>query len=115
MILRKENDVMAVFLKKPMLKQRIITALWLLPLALLCILIPARGAYYPIWLSVQVLVLALFVWGGVEWTHLMRFNPLISRLFIVGLAAILSLLAVFFNKIPPLLVWTVALLWWSIA
>jgi phosphatidate cytidylyltransferase len=114
-ILRKENGVMAVFLKKPMLRQRIITVMWLLPLALLCILIPARGAYYPVWLSVQILVLALFVWGGVEWTHLMRFKPLISRLFIVGLAAVLSLLAVFFNKIPPMLVWTVALLWWSIA
>jgi len=114
-ILRKESGVMAVCLKRPMLRQRIITALWLLPLALLCILVPARGAYYPIWLGVQALVLALFVWGGVEWTHLMRFKPLTSRLFVVGLGMTLSLLAVFFNKIPPLLVWAVALLWWSIA
>lgn len=96
-----------------MLKQRIITALWLLPLALLCILIPSRGAYYPIWLGVQALVLALFVWGGVEWAQLMRFNALTSRLFVGGLALALALLAIFFYKIPTGPVWAVAILWWA--
>jgi phosphatidate cytidylyltransferase len=97
-----------------MLKQRIITAMWLLPLALLCIFIPVRGAYYPIWLGVQGLVLALFVWGGVEWAHLMRFKSLISRFFIAGLTIVLGASAVFFDKIPAIFVWTAAFLWWAI-
>lgn len=98
-----------------MLKERVITALWLLPLALLCILIPSRGDYYPIWLGAQALVLFMFTWGGVEWARLMRFKPTVSRLFVAGLAISLGLFAVFFKQISPAFVWTAALLWWSIA
>ena len=97
-----------------MLKQRIITAAWLLPLAFLCLLSPTQAPYYPVWLGVQGLVLALFVWGGVEWTQLMRLKPLIARLFVGGLALILVACALLFTQMPLTLVWTVTLLWWGV-
>jgi phosphatidate cytidylyltransferase len=75
--------------------------------------VPSRGAYYPVWLVVQVLVLLLFVWGGVEWARLMRFKPMVSRLFLCGLTTGLGLSALFFHKIPSIGVWTLALLWWA--
>jgi phosphatidate cytidylyltransferase len=96
----------------PQLKQRIITASWCLPLALACILVPTEGTYRPLWLGAQVVLMALFIGAGIEWTRMMRFKPWIARFFCIGLTAALLGDMLFFKQIPITAVWGIVLLWW---
>ncbi len=93
-----------------MLKQRIITAVILLPFVIAAILLLRNG--YFILLSFIPLVLI----GGWEWTRLilLKDTPKLRYAYLVGLV-LMSAVAYFFNSALFPIIMMVALLWWIVA
>lgn len=90
-----------------MLKQRIITALILLPIAL-CGFFLLEGAGFALFIG---LVVALGAW---EWARLAGFNAQLAR---VVFAALVALLLFIMHVVPGLAPWVLgaAVVWWAIA
>lgn len=90
-----------------MLRQRIITALWLLPVALGGFFL-LQGGWFALFIGLVVAV------GGWEWAHLAGFDAPRQR---VGYALGVAILLLLLYLLPQLagLVMTLAILWWLIA
>ena len=90
-----------------MLKQRIITALILLPIAL-CGFFLLEGSGFALFIG---LVVTLGAW---EWARLAGFNDQIAR---VGFAAVVAVLLFGLHIFPDLAPWVLgaAVLWWAVA
>ncbi len=90
-----------------MLKQRIITALILLPIAL-CGFFLLEGTGFALFIG---LVVTLGAW---EWARLAGFTAQSAR---VGYAAIVALMLFFMHLLPGLAPWVLgaAVLWWAVA
>jgi len=90
-----------------MLKQRIITALILLPVAL-CGFFLLHGAGFALFIG---LVVTLGAW---EWARLAGFNGQLAR---VVFAAVVALLCLFLYLTPGLALWVLvaAVIWWAVA
>ncbi|KWT02723.1 MULTISPECIES: phosphatidate cytidylyltransferase [Pseudomonas syringae group] len=90
-----------------MLKQRIITALILLPIAL-CGFFLLTGMYFALFIGVVVVL------GAWEWARLAGFAAQSMR---VGYAALVAVLLFFMYLLPGLEPWVLvaAVIWWSVA
>ncbi len=88
-----------------MLKQRIITALILAPLALGCVLFLPPVAF-------SIVIVLVIMLGGWEWANLAGFKESWQR---VGFAAVTGLACWLVSEIPEVWVLSVAVIWWLLA
>ncbi|MBA4502807.1 phosphatidate cytidylyltransferase [Marinobacterium marinum] len=89
-----------------MLKQRVITALLLAPLALAALFLLPQGPF-------EWVVAAVFLYGGWEWGNLCRLRPAVRAVYVLVLAALMVLV----SQLSLLQPWVLgaALVFWPLA